>query len=201
MSGIPHNKRKHLSEADKQDIINKLKNDWSVNKIKNEYGVGCSKIIKIIKDKNISYDSKKKQNHKGKITQASLDIFCKNSLASNCRINKFIRTHNIIDHENCYKCGISEWLDQKLNLDLDHINGNNLDNRIENLRFLCPNCHSQTPTFKRSSYRGKQKVNNKEFIEALKEEPTIHRALRRIGLTPKGGNYERAYKLKNLYNI
>lgn len=47
----------------------------------------------------------------------------------------------------CAICGISTWLDQPLALHLDHINGINNDHRIENLRFLCPNCHSQTDTY------------------------------------------------------
>ena len=47
----------------------------------------------------------------------------------------------------CQKCGISEWLGSPLTLQLDHINGVNNDHRLTNLRFLCPNCHSQTDTY------------------------------------------------------
>lgn len=47
----------------------------------------------------------------------------------------------------CDICGIYEWLGNPLSLQLDHINGVNNDHRIENIRFLCPNCHSQTDTF------------------------------------------------------
>lgn len=51
-----------------------------------------------------------------------------------------------------YKCAFCNnsgvWNERPLVLDLDHINGNNKDHRLENLRFLCPNCHSQTPTYK-----------------------------------------------------
>ena len=47
----------------------------------------------------------------------------------------------------CAWCGITEWRGQPLVLHLDHINGINNDHRRENLRFLCPNCHSQTTTF------------------------------------------------------
>lgn len=49
----------------------------------------------------------------------------------------------------CYGegCGLTEWRSKPISLQLDHINGNNFDHRIENLRLLCPNCHSQTETF------------------------------------------------------
>ncbi|MGI0058755.1 MAG: HNH endonuclease [Nitrosotalea sp.] len=47
----------------------------------------------------------------------------------------------------CCFCGISDWLDQPLSLHLDHIDGSNTNNLITNLRLLCPNCHSQTPTY------------------------------------------------------
>lgn len=50
--------------------------------------------------------------------------------------------------ESCRKCGQDPvWWEQKLNLQIDHINGDPLDNRIDNLRFLCPNCHSQTDNY------------------------------------------------------
>jgi 5-methylcytosine-specific restriction endonuclease McrA len=53
----------------------------------------------------------------------------------------------------CVDCGLTDTYNGKpLSLHLDHINGDNTDNRIENLRMLCPNCHSQTDT-----YAGKNK--------------------------------------------
>jgi hypothetical protein len=48
----------------------------------------------------------------------------------------------------CYECGLKDkWNNKLVVLQLDHINGDHFDNRIENLRLLCPNCHSQTDTF------------------------------------------------------
>lgn len=55
----------------------------------------------------------------------------------------------------CEKCGNIEWYGKPIPLELHHINGDNTDNRLENLQMLCPNCHSFTDT-----YGGKnQKIN------------------------------------------
>lgn len=48
----------------------------------------------------------------------------------------------------CEICGISEWNGTEIQCELDHINGIRTDHRLENLRILCPNCHSQTDTFR-----------------------------------------------------
>ena len=48
----------------------------------------------------------------------------------------------------CEKCGTDNWNGQLLMCELDHINGNSRDHRLENLQILCPNCHSQTDTFR-----------------------------------------------------
>lgn len=47
-----------------------------------------------------------------------------------------------LKEEKCENCGINEWLNEKVVLELDHINGNHNDNNLENLKILCPNCHA-----------------------------------------------------------
>lgn len=53
----------------------------------------------------------------------------------------------------CEECGLSDWLGERLTIQIDHINGVKDDYRLENLRMLCPNCHSQTDTYGRRPFK------------------------------------------------
>ena len=48
----------------------------------------------------------------------------------------------------CSVCGITEWNKSPLNMELDHIDGDRTNHRLNNLRMLCPNCHAQTETYR-----------------------------------------------------
>ena len=76
------------------------------------------------------------------------DIITNKVTFSTGQLKKRLLYENILDYK-CVKCGNrGEWGGEVLILELDHINGDNNDNRLKNLRMLCPNCHSQTPTFR-----------------------------------------------------
>lgn len=52
-----------------------------------------------------------------------------------------------LKEQRCEMCGLRQWLGKELPLALDQINGDHTDNRLENLRILCPNCHALTDTW------------------------------------------------------
>ena len=85
------------------------------------------------------------------------EILIKDSTYANIsRLKERLIKANLLEHK-CHKCGITEWQNEPIALQLDHINGISNDHRLENLRLLCPNCHSQTDT-----YAGKNKNKNKK---------------------------------------
>lgn len=92
--------------------------------------------------------------HKASTKYSLDDILVENSTYAN--ITR-LKLRLISEHRLEYKCAIcgnnGEWQGKPLTLELDHINGKHLDHRLTNLRFLCPNCHSQTAT-----YSGKNKT-------------------------------------------
>ena len=66
--------------------------------------------------------------------------------------------------DKCSQCGISEWQGQKLSIQLDHIDGDSDNNKLENCRLLCPNCHSLTPTFSGKNTKVLKETKRNTFI-------------------------------------
>jgi len=97
--------------------------------------------------------------NKNKISKKidDVDVFIKSSFYSRQRLKERIIKNKLIDYR-CDKCGNNgEWNGEKLSLHLEHKNGVNDDNRLINLTFLCPNCHSQTKTYGGKNKKRKEK--------------------------------------------
>ncbi len=120
--------------------------------------------------------------------------------ASRSQVKKTILKHGLLP----YKCSCGntgEWNGKPLTLQLDHINGDRYDHRLENLRFLCPNCHTQEPT---SSKRKNcdQILSLKDQIVALaKEGKNIRTILISLGQHEGSGMYAAVRRLLYLHGI
>lgn len=81
-------------------------------------------------------------------TRTNEAVFVENSTYARHLIKKRILKQDLIKYE-CFICGLGPiWNNHPMPLILDHINGINNDNRLENLRFVCSNCDTQLPTYK-----------------------------------------------------
>lgn len=103
----------------------------------------------------------------------------------------------------CESCGLESWLNQAIPLEVRHIDGDHLNNQMENLKLLCPNCYALTENWrgKNISKPHREIVSEEKFVQALKESKSIRQALLSLGLTGAGANYERSYQLINEYDI
>lgn len=110
----------------------------------------CSDMTIFNHNNKIWQQANTKRLKQNKIGQAKTQkqVFAYGSNASGKSLRR-----NLIKSGIQYKCSSQgctckgQWLGKKITLQVDHISGDNNDNRIQNLRFLCPNCHSQTQTF------------------------------------------------------
>lgn len=78
------------------------------------------------------------------------EVFIPNSPVAQKVLRGYVRRHNIIEYK-CQNCGCDgHWQGGEISLELHHIDGDNTNNSISNLQYLCPNCHALT-----DNYRGK----------------------------------------------
>ena len=112
-------------------------------------GGSCKAIKKAIQKQELSTDHFIKFKPKSKedpVRRSPASAFMVGSTATKNTIKRLLRRHLLIPYQ-C-RCGlIDQWEGKKLVLQLEHKNGNTHDNRLENLEWLCANCHSQTSTY------------------------------------------------------
>lgn len=125
------------------------------------------------KKKNINYYNKEQ------VRLPLSKILTKDSGYSRTRLKERLIEEGLKEYK-CECCGLTEWMNKPISLQLHHINGINNDNRIENLQFLCPNCHSQTENF---SSRGKgTSIIRKANSLSKEDKDLIMNTVRELGI-------------------
>lgn len=131
------------------------------------------------------------------------EILIENSPVSRTVLKRYLAKYDILEYK-CAICGnIGEWNGVSLTLQIDHINGIRNDNRKENLRWLCPNCHSQTSTYTGKNKTKKEVINftEEEAILALKQTKNVNQATKLLGCAQGGANWIRVNNIKLANNI
>ena len=131
------------------------------------------------------------------------EVLIENSPISRHVLIRYLNRFNVLEYK-CALCGnIGEWQGQLLTLQIDHINGIRNDNRKENLRWLCPNCHSQTETFcgRNQTKREPITFTDEEAILALQKTSNINQATKLLGCSVGGANWIRIANIKEKNNI
>lgn len=140
-------KLKDYTLEELQIILNSSKNirEFINNVNQSSSGNAYKRIEKYLNDNNLDYTHFNNDRWSSK-EKSIEEVFVKGKYFSQKSLKSKVIKYNLLDYKcTCGNEGI--WESSKLVLQLDHINGVSNDNRIENLRFLCPNCHSQTNTF------------------------------------------------------
>lgn len=99
---------------------------------------------------------------KGCVKRTPENTFIENSTAAQKVLRELYKKGNYIEYK-CSICGQEPfWNGKELTLTLDHINGINNDDRLENLRWVCPNCDRQLSTFGSKNPNRKERINKKQ---------------------------------------
>jgi Zn finger protein HypA/HybF involved in hydrogenase expression len=103
-----------------------------------------------------------------------------------------------LKEDRCECCGsLPLWQGKPLTLQLDHIDGNHYNWKLENLRILCPNCHTQTVTYGntgQSPYRSVREIPIEEIIEACAKGSSVTEVARILNINFKSAHARRVIK-------
>lgn len=143
-------------EIEKEELQSLLDSSSSLAEVIQKIGLdpynGNHKTLnKRIEDENLdltTLDYNRKKQRRFITTRIPIDnILTENSTYNRGHLKRRLIEDNLLEYK-CSCCNLTNmWNNKPLSLQLDHINGVNNDNRLQNLRFLCPNCHSQTETY------------------------------------------------------
>lgn len=179
------NKRSALYNINPEVLQQALDNSSTWQEVGDKLGleVKASTMRRVISHFNLSIHGlkknlttlRKKNNNSGRFDGLSYEEL-RSKTSARITIKRYIIKHKLIE----YKCAVEECgntgfhLGKRLSLQLDHIDGDNSNNELSNLRFLCPNCHSQTDTFGSKNIKRIPKTvkakSNKNRFEILKDE-------------------------------
>ena len=104
------------------------------------------------------------QNYKHKYSYD--EIFRKNSPVTQKVLRDYIKRYNVLEYK-CQNCGCDgNWQNGIIALEVEHIDGDNTNNEVTNLCYLCPNCHALTKT-----YRGRNTALKHQCVETVQQLP------------------------------
>jgi hypothetical protein len=126
------------------ELLNIIQNSTSLLEAAKKLEIKRSTLTKYVKARNLDLIHFRPGRNR---PMSKSNVFSLGDVIRRGTVKKHILRQNLKENK-CSLCQLEPyWNNKKLNLELDHINGNPKDNRLENLRLLCPNCHSQTPTY------------------------------------------------------
>jgi len=137
---------------------------------------------------------------KGTPVYSDEEVFCNPSTISRSTVKARLMREPTFTHI-CEICGESEWCGKLIPLVLDHISGDRLDQRKENLRFICPNCDAQTDTFAGRNFRNRKNITDEDIADIIPKCHTINEVCRKLGLSTHRSSSERVNTLLNNMDI